>query len=94
MTPMNPNQTIAEISKVLGIDTRVKIIRLLNEKPLCVGALARRLDITAGAVSQHLRILKAARLVVPDKKGCFVHYSLDQETLRKWKKEINKLLDV
>jgi DNA-binding transcriptional ArsR family regulator len=91
---MNPDQTIAEVSKVLGIDTRVKIIRLLNEKPLCVGALARRLDITAGAVSQHLRILKAARLVVPEKKGYFVHYSLDEKTLRKWKKEINKLFDV
>jgi DNA-binding transcriptional ArsR family regulator len=90
---MNPDETIAEISKVLGIDTRVKIIRLLKEKPLCVGALARRLHITPGAVSQHLRILKAARLVVPQKKGYFVHYSLDQEMLRKWKKEINKLLD-
>ena len=91
---MNPDQTIAEISKVFGVDTRVKIIRLLNQKPLCVGALARRLHMTPGAVSQHLRILKAAGLVVPQKKGYFVHYSLDEETLRKWKKEINKLLDV
>lgn len=91
---MNPDQTIAEISKVFGVDTRIRIIRLLNQKPLCVGALARRLHMTSGAVSQHLRILKAARLVVPQKKGYFVHYSLDEETLRKWKKEINKLLDV
>lgn len=91
---MDIDQKIAQISKVLGIDTRVKMIRLLSEKPLCVGALARRLGITAGAVSQHLRILKAAGLVVPDKKGYFMHYSLDEQTLRKWKKEINDLFDV
>jgi DNA-binding transcriptional ArsR family regulator len=91
---MNRDRRIAEISKVLGVDTRVRIIRLLNDKPLCVGALARRLGITAGAVSQHLRIIKAAGLVVPDKRGYFVHYSLNKEQLRNWKKEINELLDI
>lgn len=88
---MDKDQKIAQISKVLGIDTRVKMVRLLREKPLCVGALARRLDITPGAVSQHLRILKAASVVVPEKKGYFVHYSLDRKNLQKWKTEINKL---
>ncbi|MBC8467981.1 MAG: winged helix-turn-helix transcriptional regulator [Planctomycetes bacterium] len=91
---MDQDQKIAEICKVLGVDTRVKIIRLLGEKALCVGALSRRLDITPGAVSQHLRILKSVGLVVPEKKGYFVHYSLDEKTLQKWKSEINKLFDV
>jgi DNA-binding transcriptional ArsR family regulator len=91
---MDQDQTIAEISKVLGVDTRVKIIRLLGEKALCVGALSRRLNITAGAVSQHLRILKSVGLVAPEKKGYFVHYSLDEKTLRNWKSEINKLFTV
>lgn len=89
---MDQDQKIAEISKILGVDTRVKIIRLLSEKALCVGALSIRLGITPGAVSQHLRILKAADLVFPEKKGYFVHYSLNEETVRTWKMEINKLL--
>jgi DNA-binding transcriptional ArsR family regulator len=88
---MNQDQKIAEISKILGVDTRVKIIRLLREKALCVGALSRRLGITPGAVSQHLRLLKSVRLVVPEKKGYFVHYSLVEKTLQNWKSEIDKL---
>jgi DNA-binding transcriptional ArsR family regulator len=91
---MKQDKKIAEISKVLGIDTRVRIIRLLKERPLCVGALAKRLGITAGAVSQHLRIMKATGLVVPDKRGYFMHYSLNEKTLRGWKNEINELLDI
>jgi len=91
---MVKDQKIAEISKVLGVDTRVKIIRLLGEKALCVGALSRRLGITPGAVSQHLRILKSVGLVVPKKKGYFVHYSLDKKALDNWKSQINNLFDV
>ncbi len=91
---MNQDQRIAEISKVLGVDTRVKMIRLLSEKSLCVGALSRRLGITQGAVSQHLRVLKSVGLVVPEKKGYFVHYSLDEKALQNWKSEINKLFTV
>ena len=90
---MNTDQKIAEISKILGVDTRVRMLRMLKGKSLCVGALAQRLDITAGAVSQHLRVLKAAGLVVPEKKGYYVHYSLDEKTMRKFKVEINKLFD-
>jgi DNA-binding transcriptional ArsR family regulator len=91
---MKEDKKIAELSKVLGIDTRVRIIRLLKERPLCVGALAKRLGITAGAASQHLRIMKATGLVVPYKRGYFMHYSLNEKTLRNWKNEINELLDI
>jgi DNA-binding transcriptional ArsR family regulator len=91
---MDQDRKIAEISKILGVDTRVKIIRLLSGNSLCVGALSRRLGITPGAVSQHLRVLKSAGLAVPEKKGYFVHYSLNEQALHNWKSEINKLLTV
>lgn len=91
---MDQDQKAAEICKVLGVDTRIKIIRLLGEKCFCVGALSKRLGITPGAVSQHLRILKSVGLVVSEKKGYFVHYSLEEKTLQKWKSEINKLFAV
>jgi DNA-binding transcriptional ArsR family regulator len=91
---MEHYQKIAQISKVLGVDTRVKIIRLLADKSLCVGALSHRLGITPAAVSQHLRILKSVGLVVPEKKGYFVHYSLDHKVLEDWRSKINNLLDI
>jgi len=62
--------------KALGSGTRVRIVMALRERALCVGALAARLHLTESAVSQHLRILRAAGLVVPDKRANFVHYSL------------------
>lgn len=91
---MDQDQKIAEICKVLGVDTRIKIIRLLDEKCLCVGALSKRLGITPGAVSQHLRILRFVDLVISEKRGYFVHYCLNEKVLRNWKTEIDTLLEV
>jgi DNA-binding transcriptional ArsR family regulator len=59
---------VAEISKYLkaiGDPTRLKIIELLNtcEKPLCVNAISKRLNITQSAVSQHLHILRQLELI-------------------------------
>ena len=64
------------IFRALSVEKRVQIVRLLVERTLCVGALSRLLGISAGAVSQHLRILKDAGLVEPDRHGYFIHYSL------------------
>ena len=88
---MDKDNNIAEINKILSVNTRVKIIRLLSEKAFCVGALSVRLGITPGAVSQHMRILKSAGLVVPEKKGYYVHYRLEKQALRNWALEINEL---
>jgi DNA-binding transcriptional ArsR family regulator len=59
-----------------------------------VGALSARLDVTQGAVSQHLRILRDADLVVAEKRGYFVHYRLNDKKLDKWKDVIGKLLTI
>ncbi len=91
---MDKDNNIAEINKVLSVNTRVKIIRLLSERAFCVGALSVRLGITPGAVSQHMRILKSAGLVVPEKKGYYVHYRLEKHALRNWALEINELSEV
>ena len=85
-------QHIARIGEVLSTPTRVQIIELLRNGPLCVGALAARLDVTQGAVSQHLRILRNAGLVVPDRRGCFVHYRLNEDTLAQWRRSVDELL--
>jgi DNA-binding transcriptional ArsR family regulator len=73
---MKDEQDMVRIFRALSVEKRVEIVRLLAERTLCVGALANLLGISAGAVSQHLRILRDAGLVDPDRRGYFIHYSL------------------
>jgi DNA-binding transcriptional ArsR family regulator len=67
---------MARVFRALAVEKRQEIVRLLAGRTLCVGALSNLLGISAGAVSQHLRILKDAGLVEPDRRGYFIHYSL------------------
>ena len=89
---MSKASDLAYICKILSVDTRIRILQLLKNRVLCVGALSARLDVTQGAVSQHLRILRDADLVVAEKRGYFVHYRLNVKTLGKWKGTIDTLL--
>jgi DNA-binding transcriptional ArsR family regulator len=67
---------MTRVFRALAVEKRQEIIQLLAERAFCVGALSTRLGISAGAVSQHLRILKDAGLVEPDRRGYYIHYSL------------------
>lgn len=89
---MSRAEELARVSKVLSVPTRVRIIELLKGRALCVGALAAKLDVTQGAVSQHLRVLRDSNLVVAEKRGYYVHYRLNEKTLRKWEAMTRRLL--
>ena len=84
---------VARVGAILSVPTRVRIIELLKAHSLCVGALAARLDVTQGAVSQHLRVLRDNTLVFAEKRGYFVHYRLNEKTLAKWKTMTDRLLE-
>ena len=90
---MNEPKELARLLKVLSVETRVQIVQLLKGRALCVNALASRLGVTQGAVSQHLRIMRDAGLVIDEKRGYFVHYRLNEDTLAAWREEIDRLLD-
>ena len=83
---------LARLLKVLSVGTRVRIVQLLKDRVLCVNALAARLNVTQGAVSQHLRIMRDAGLVIDEKRGYYVHYRLNEETLAAWQAAIDRLL--
>jgi len=83
---------LARILKVLSVGTRVRIVQVLKGRVLCVGVLASQLDVTQGAVSQHLRLMRDAGLVIDEKRGYYVHYRLNEQTLDKWRKQIDGLL--
>lgn len=90
---MNDAAQLARLLKVLSVETRVRIVQLLKGRALCVNALAARLHVTQGAVSQHLRIMRDAGLVMDEKRGYFVHYRLNEDTLAAWLGQIENLLD-
>jgi len=72
----------AELFKVLGVESRIRIIDLLKQKgPLGVNQLAEILGITPSAVSQHLKILRHAGLVRNQRKGFWIPYEVDQTAL-------------
>lgn len=68
---------LSEIFKILGDETRTKIIYLLSFRELCVCDLAAVLDMSLPAVSHHLRLLKVMRLVKYRREGKMVYYTLD-----------------
>ena len=73
---------LAELFKVFGDTTRVKILYALFESELCVNDLATRLTMTPSAVSHQLRILKVNKLVRFRRDGKTVFYALDDDHVR------------
>ncbi len=72
----------AEIFKVLSVETRVRIIELLNTRGTA-GAkeISAELGITTAAVSQHLKILKHAGLVRSERQGYWIPYTIDEKAM-------------
>jgi ArsR family transcriptional regulator, lead/cadmium/zinc/bismuth-responsive transcriptional repressor len=68
---------LADIFKVLGDPTRVRILDVLSRGELCVCHLARTLGLTESAVSHQLRLLRNTRIVRSRREGRQIYYSLD-----------------
>ncbi|GBE35948.1 transcriptional repressor SdpR [bacterium BMS3Bbin07] len=81
----------AELFKILSVDKRIEIIEHLKKEAMSVNALAAALGITQSAVSQHLRVLKAAGLVKDKREGYWIYYSLNRETLEECRQRLNRI---
>ncbi|PAB58725.1 ArsR/SmtB family transcription factor [Anaeromicrobium sediminis] len=68
---------LAELFKVFGDGTRIKILCALMHSEMCVCDIAALLEMKQSAISHQLRVLKQARLVKYRKDGKMVYYSLD-----------------
>ncbi len=74
------SQHLAELFKVLGDPTRIRLLTLLvREKELCVYDIAEALQMGQSAISHQLRVLRNARLVKFRKDGKEARYSLDDD---------------
>lgn len=73
---------LAELFKIFGDSTRVRILFVLLESEMCVCDLAQTLEMTVSAISHQLRVLKAADLVKYRREGKTVLYSLADDHVR------------
>ena len=74
---------LAELFKIFGDSTRIKILYALLERELCVCDIAKLMDVTQSAVSHQLRVLKSSKLVKFRRDGKTVYYSLaDDHVIR------------
>lgn len=76
-----------EVFKALADPNRRKILDLLKERDLTAGEIADQFEMSKPSISNHLKILKSAGLVLDEKKGQFVLYSLNSTILQdviKW----------
>ena len=73
---------LAELYKIFGDSTRIKILYTLFTEERGVGDIARLLGMTMSAISHQLRILKQARLVKPRREGKMVYYALADDHVR------------
>lgn len=73
---------LAELFKVFGDSTRLKILFALYDNKICVQDLADTLKMTQSAVSHQLRVLKQSRLVAGERDGKQIYYSLADDHVR------------
>lgn len=70
-----------DVFKALSSNPRRRILNHLANGPLTAGEIAAKFDMTKPSISKHLGVLKAAGLIVEEKRGQFVHYQLADENL-------------
>ncbi len=73
---------LAELFKVFGDSTRIRILYVLFESEVCVCDLAETLHMTQSAISHQLKILKQSHLVKNRREGKSIFYSLADEHVR------------
>jgi len=78
-----PFERLSDLLSLAGNKVRLKILYLLsNEKALCVCDLSDILKMNISAISQHLRKLKDKKVILPERKGQTIFYSVNSENKR------------
>jgi ArsR family transcriptional regulator len=74
---------LAELYKIFGDSTRIKIINILIDNELCVNQISEKTNVSQSAISHQLRILKSSKLVKYRKEGNLIFYSLADDHVEK-----------
>jgi len=90
---MVDSEKLAGTFKLLSVEVRIRIVQALKRRAMCVTELTSQLGITHSATSQHLRVLRDARLVKFQKRGFHVYYHLDVQNIARMHKTISELFE-
>jgi DNA-binding transcriptional ArsR family regulator len=81
---------LADLAKAIGHPARVQILRLLIEKNTCVaGDIFQKLPLAQSTVSQHLKVLREAGLIIGCEDGPRVCYCVESEVLARFKELVS-----
>lgn len=81
---------LADLAKAIGHPARVQILRLLMDKNACVaGDIFQKLPLAQSTVSQHLKVLREAGLIIGCEDGPRVCYCVDPEVLNRFKELVS-----
>ncbi len=83
---------LVKIFKALSDETRIRLLKLLQQRELCVCELMQALSMTQSRVSRNLGILKDAGMVKDRRDGLWVHYSLNEKSFNEYAGQILELL--
>jgi DNA-binding transcriptional ArsR family regulator len=86
-------EKLAGTFKLLSVEARIRIVQVLKRRGMSVTELTSQLGITPSATSQHLRVLRDARLVKFQKRGFNVYYSLDVQNIDRMHKAVSELFE-
>ena len=81
-----------KVFKALSDKNRLRIVKMLEEKPMCVCEITAVLKLAPSTVSKHLSLLHEAELIEDKKDGKWVNYSLPKKSKIPFVSEILKLL--
>lgn len=76
------DKALAKIFKALGDETRLEIVRMLAGKERCVCAFLNAFAMTQPAISNHLRVLREAGVVLDSRDGRWIFYRLNPEAIQ------------
>jgi len=85
--------TVNEVVRALGDPTRREILRLLKDRDMSAGELADRFPLAKSTLSGHFNVLRHARLIVSEKRGTTVLYSLNLSVFEESMAAVLELLE-
>ncbi len=71
-------RNLTKVFKALSDPNRVRILKMLEVRPLCVCELTSALNLATSTVSKHLSLLREAELILDEKDGKWVYYKLNE----------------
>lgn len=86
-------EQIVKVFKALGDETRLKILIIVSKRNICAKGIAKHLNISEAAVSQHIKTLKDANIIVGEKTGYYINYKLQESVFLDITRFINEVSD-